>query len=72
VEAARVGWRPLPGDGLSAVGPVAGLEGYYLVFTHSGVTLGPLLGRLVAEEVTTGQVPPPLAPFRPDRLVRRA
>lgn len=70
IEVARIGWRPLPADGLSAVGPLPGLEGYYLAFTHSGVTLGPLLGRLIAGEVTTGRPAPLLAPFRPARLVQ--
>ncbi len=69
IEAVRLGWRPLPADGLSAVGSVPGLSGYYLVFTHSGVTLGPRLGRLVAGEVVTGQACPELAPFRPGRLL---
>lgn len=68
IEAVRLGWRPMPADGLSAVGSVAGIPGYYLVFTHSGVTLGPILGKLVAEEVLTDQPRPELAPFRPDRL----
>ena len=72
LEAVRLGSRAMPGDGLSAVGPVPGAPGYYLVFTHSGVTMGPLLGRLVAAEVTTGQSPPELAAFRPDRLVTPA
>ena len=71
IEGIRLGWRPMPADGLSAVGSIQGLGGYYLVFTHSGVTLGPLLGKLVAEEVLTGQPRSELAPFRPDRLVRR-
>ncbi|HEX5415564.1 MAG TPA: FAD-binding oxidoreductase, partial [Chloroflexota bacterium] len=70
LEAVRLGWRALPGDGFSAVGPVPGLAGYYLVFTHSGVTLGPLLGRLVADELQ-GTPADLLAEFRPDRLVVR-
>jgi glycine/D-amino acid oxidase-like deaminating enzyme len=70
VETARVGWRPMPADGYSAVGPVSGVDGYYLVFTHSGITLGPVLGKLVAEELVTGRPRPELAAFRPDRLVR--
>jgi glycine/D-amino acid oxidase-like deaminating enzyme len=69
LEAARVGWRPMPGDGLSAVGPVPDLPGYWLVFTHSGVTLGPLLGRLVATAITSAESDSLLAPFRPDRLI---
>jgi glycine/D-amino acid oxidase-like deaminating enzyme len=70
VEAIRLGWRPLPADGFSAVGSLAGLDGYYLVFTHSGVTLGPYLGTLVADEIANGIVRSELAQFRPDRLVR--
>ena len=68
IEAVRLGWRAMPGDGFSAVGPIPGLSGYYLVFTHSGVTLGPLLGRLVADELQ-GNPANLLAGFRPDRLV---
>jgi glycine/D-amino acid oxidase-like deaminating enzyme len=72
VEATRLGWRAMPGDGFSAVGPVPGALGCYLVFTHSGVTLGPLLGRLAAQEILLGRRDPLLAGFRPDRLVTSA
>jgi glycine/D-amino acid oxidase-like deaminating enzyme len=71
IEGIRVGWRPLPADGLSAVGPISGLGGYYLVCTHSGVTLGPLLGRLVTQEIVSARERPELAAFRPERLVGR-
>jgi glycine/D-amino acid oxidase-like deaminating enzyme len=71
VEAIRLGWRPMPADGLSAVGPVLGLAGYYLVFTHSGITLGPHLGILAASELTSGHPEAELQPFRPDRLIER-
>lgn len=70
IEGVRLGWRPMPEDGLSAVGPIPGLTGYYIIFTHSGVTLGPILGQFVAEEVLTSNTRPELAPFRPARLVR--
>jgi glycine/D-amino acid oxidase-like deaminating enzyme len=69
LEAARVGVRPIPSDGLPLVGPLPGAAGAYIVCTHSGVTLGPLLGRLVADEVVRGFVDPRLRPFRPERLV---
>ena len=36
--------------------------------THSGITLGPLVGRLLAREMLTGEVDPLIAPFRPDRF----
>ncbi len=64
-----VGVRPMPADGLSAVGPAGPVEGYYLVFTHSGVTLGPLIGELLADELVTGNPSPLLEEFRPDRLL---
>lgn len=68
IDAVRVGWRPMPPDGYSAVGPISGLSGYYLIFTHSGVTLGPLLGKLAADEIMGGERRPELVGFRPDRL----
>jgi glycine/D-amino acid oxidase-like deaminating enzyme len=60
----------MPADGRSAIGPVPGLSGYYLIFTHSGVTLGPLLGKLAAAEILGGHEVAQLTPFRPDRLVQ--
>lgn len=70
VEDVRVGVRPMPEDGLPCVGAVAGLPGYYEAVTHSGVTLGPLLGRLLAREILTGEVDTLVAPFRPDRFAQ--
>jgi glycine/D-amino acid oxidase-like deaminating enzyme len=67
-EAVRITQRPIPRDGLSAVGPLPHVAGYYLVVTHSGVTLGPLLGAAVADEVVRGRDRPELAPFRPGRF----
>jgi glycine/D-amino acid oxidase-like deaminating enzyme len=65
---ARFGWRPVPADGHSCVGGLSRLPGYYEAVTHSGITLGPLLGRLLAREILTGEVDPLVAPFRPDRF----
>jgi glycine/D-amino acid oxidase-like deaminating enzyme len=68
LEAARVGVRPMPEDGHPIVGPAPGLEGFYVVVTHSGITLGPLLGRLVGGELLGGTPEPRLAPYRPARF----
>lgn len=65
---ARIGVRPYPQDGRSCAGPVSAIPGYYEAVTHSGVTLGPLLGRLLAQTITNGQSDPLLAPFSPDRF----
>ena len=68
IAEARFGLRPVPADGHSCVGALSGVPGYYEAVTHSGVTLGPLIGRLLASEILTGEVDPLLAPFRPDRF----
>lgn len=69
IEAVRLGIRSIPADGFPAVGPVPGVEGLHVVATHSGVTMGPLLGRITASELLTGAQDDRLSTFRPDRLV---
>jgi glycine/D-amino acid oxidase-like deaminating enzyme len=70
IVAARVGVRPMPADGLTLAGAVDGRPGLALAVTHSGVTLGPLLGELLAPELCGGLPHPLLEGFRPRRLVR--
>src|SRR6266542_2154547 len=57
---------------LPILGRLPGLDGLYLAVTHSGVTLAPVLGPLVAEEIATGEQGRLLAPFRPGRFAERA
>lgn len=64
----RIGVRPIPADGYPSTGRVDPADGYVEAVTHSGVTLGPLLGRLIAAEIVTGDVDPLLAPFRASRF----
>lgn len=71
VVSTHVGLRPIPADGVSSVGSLPSVPGYYEAVTHSGVTLGPLLGRLLATEIVNGTVDPLLGPFRPDRFATR-
>jgi glycine/D-amino acid oxidase-like deaminating enzyme len=63
-----LGFRPLPADGFPAVGPVPGARGVYVAVTHSGVTLAPHLGELIAAEVVDGSTEGELAPYRPQRF----
>ena len=70
IVAARVGVRPMPADGLTLAGTVDGRPGLALAVTHSGVTLGPLLGELLAQELRGGPPAALLEGFRPRRLVR--
>ena len=65
---ARFGMRPVPADGHSCIGALPEIPGYYEAVTHSGVTLGPLIGRLLAREILTGEIDPLIAPFRADRF----
>lgn len=68
VNSSRVGVRPLPTDGLAVVGPIREMTGLYAAVTHSGITLGPLLGELIAEEVLHEHPVRALDHFRPDRF----
>jgi glycine/D-amino acid oxidase-like deaminating enzyme len=63
-----VGPKPVPGDGEPVLGPVPGIAGYHVAFTHSGATLGLVAGELLAREILTGETPALLAPFRLSRF----
>jgi glycine/D-amino acid oxidase-like deaminating enzyme len=69
VEATRIGVRPMPRDERPMVGGIPGLDGFYVVASHSGVTLGPLWGRVAAAELLDGTPDPRLAPYRPARFL---
>ncbi|MGC5076595.1 NAD(P)/FAD-dependent oxidoreductase [Agrococcus sp. DT81.2] len=62
------GLKPIPGDGEPVAGRVPSIDGLYTLFTHSGATLGLVLGELLAEEIVTGTPSPVLAPFTLDRF----
>ncbi|CAA9585334.1 MAG: hypothetical protein AVDCRST_MAG18-3747 [uncultured Thermomicrobiales bacterium] len=72
IAAARIGVRPLPRDGVSIVGLIPGHTNAYVAVTHSGVTLGPLLGRLLAGEIMGAGEAAQLAPFCPARFTAGA
>jgi len=63
-----VGARPVTADALPLVGATR-TPGVYVAGGHGmwGVTLGPVTGRLLAEQITTGKQPRELAPFDPLR-----
>lgn len=68
IVAVRVGQRSMPADGLPVVGFGDPDRRVYLAATHSGMTLGPLLGRLAADELVDDNAASLLADFRPGRL----
>ncbi len=67
-EAVRITARPIPADGYSAVGPVPLVANYYMVVTHSGVTLSPYLAHVAADEIVRGKTHAELSGFRPGRF----
>lgn len=70
-EAVHVCWRPMPLDGLPVLGHSPARPDVYVAVMHSGVTLAPIVGELVAREVATGEALDRLQGFRPDRRFER-
>jgi len=70
IERIETGQRSRPADGLPALGYISASARVYLMVSHSGMTLAPLLGRLVAEEMLSGTGSPLLSAFAPHRLLR--
>ena len=68
VEKVTLGLRPLPKDSHPIIGFPAGRRDIYLTVMHSGITLGPLVGRLAALEILDQVQIDPLAPYRLERF----
>ncbi|WP_327406236.1 FAD-binding oxidoreductase [Streptomyces sp. NBC_01288] len=68
IAQARVAFRPIPADGFPSVGAVPSVPGYYEAVSHSGITLGPVIGRLLAAEILDGERDELLAGFLPERF----
>ncbi|MHB9755915.1 NAD(P)/FAD-dependent oxidoreductase [Streptomyces sp. BYX5S] len=71
VTRTRTADRPIPADGFPSVGAVPSVPGYYEAVSHSGITLGPLIGRLLASEILSGGRDELLTDFRPERFPDR-
>ena len=67
-----IGYRPTPADGFPAIGRPIGSDGLYIAVMHSGVTLAPIVGQSVAEEILDGRDEPLLAPYRVARFEKSA
>ncbi|KAK1184492.1 FAD-binding oxidoreductase [Streptomyces sp. NBS 14/10] len=65
----RIGFRSLPVDGHTIAGYPSGQSRVYCLVSHSGITLAPILGRLVATEIATDQEHDLLRAFRPTRFI---
>ena len=65
----KIGTRPVPIDGFPVVGNIEGYKGVFVAVMHSGVTLAPLIGQLLASEMLKNSKSPLLGSFRPSRFV---
>jgi glycine/D-amino acid oxidase-like deaminating enzyme len=63
VRGRRIGRRVLPAGGYPLVGGIPERPGYYHSVSHSGVILAPLIGRLLATEITAGRLDDLLRPY---------
>ncbi|MEO0798334.1 MAG: FAD-dependent oxidoreductase [Pseudomonadota bacterium] len=68
IGALHFGERPVPGDGHPVIGSVDTLSGLTVAMMHSGITLAPLVGKLVAAEILGDAPQPLLSAFRPSRF----
>ncbi|GHI40571.1 hypothetical protein Sviol_49790 [Streptomyces violascens] len=50
------------------MGAPPSVPGHYEAVAHSGITLGPVIGRLLAAEILSGKGGEMLADFRPERF----
>lgn len=66
-EQAFVSARPVPGDGMPAVGAI-GPKGLTVAVMHSGATLAAIIAEIVAEEMHDDLRAPMLKPYRPERF----
>jgi glycine/D-amino acid oxidase-like deaminating enzyme len=71
-EAACIGLRPMPEDGVPIVGYLPGIGGAYVCVMHPGVTLAATVGRLVSEEIVDGVLAAALVPCRPQRVLEKS
>lgn len=63
------GVRPVPHDMVSYLGPTQHCPGLVVALTHSGITLAPLMGQVVADALEGRQHPHWDAIFCPDRAM---
>ena len=69
IDEVKIGWRPIPLDGKPIIGRLNYDKNIYIATMHSGITLGPIVGKLVAKELTQNKELSILDSFRPGRFL---
>ena len=67
IEDVFIGWRALPIDGHPVLGRSPNRPSAYLAIMHSGVSLAPVVGELVAKEILSGELASGIEDYRPNR-----
>ncbi|MGI9436382.1 MAG: NAD(P)/FAD-dependent oxidoreductase [Geminicoccaceae bacterium] len=67
-----IGLRPIPEDGMPIIDRIPGIDSLYVAVMHNGITLAPIVGRLVTDEILDGTQFETLAPYRLNRFRRDA
>lgn len=64
------GLRPCTPDGMPFIGPVPGQDGLFVATGHAmlGLTLGPVTGQMISEQVLEGRTSLPAGPLGVERL----
>ena len=68
IEQVTLGYRVMPADEYPIIGFAQAYPNLYVVATHSGVTLAPVIGEFAAIEILDRVPQPLLAPYRPSRF----
>lgn len=66
--ASRICVRSIPNDEMPIVGELPQVPGTYIAVMHSGITLGPLIGKLLAYHIHTGDMPERTRHYSPARF----
>lgn len=61
--------RPTPPDGIPALGRPKSMPGLFLAVTHSGITLAPIVGEIVTQELMHDKRDAALTRYHPDRHI---
>jgi glycine/D-amino acid oxidase-like deaminating enzyme len=68
LDSLTLGFRPMPLDGFPVIGALPANPDVYVAVTHSGVTLAPILGQYITQEIVGESLVDWLAPYRPTRF----
>lgn len=68
LDKVTLGFRPMPVDKLPIVGFVPDNPDVYVAVMHFGVTLAPLIGQYISQEILTDVLVDGLSPYRPNRF----